>query len=63
MTGDHWGRLIWAGIAWDDSGVAGPDPYEAAIRDDWADLARRFAGVPSWFGRSTLQWWAFPQVE
>jgi hypothetical protein len=32
--------------AWADSGVAGPDPYEAAIRDDWADLVRRFAGAP-----------------
>jgi len=30
----------------DDSGVAGPDPDEAAIRDDWADLVRRFAGAP-----------------
>jgi hypothetical protein len=61
MAGDHRGRLVWADIAWDDSGVAGPDPYEAAIRDNRADLARRFAGVPSWFGRSTLQWWALPR--
>lgn len=60
MTGDHRGRLMWADIAWDDGGGAEPDPYEAAIRDDRADLARRFAGVPSWFGRSTLQWWALP---
>jgi hypothetical protein len=60
MTCDHRGRLIWADIAWDDGVVAEPDPYEAAIRGDWADLARRFAGVPSWFGRSTLQWRALP---
>ena len=51
MARDHRGRLVWADIAWDDSGVAGPDPYEVAIRDDWAGLARRFAGVPS-LGRS-----------
>jgi serine/threonine-protein kinase RsbW len=60
-AGDHRGRLIWADIAWDDGGGVAPDPYEAAIRDDRADLARRFAGVPSWFGRSTLQWWALPR--
>jgi len=60
MAGDHRGRLVQADTAWADSGVAGPDPYEAAIRDDLADLARRFAGVPSWFGRSTLQLWALP---
>ena len=47
MARDHRGRLVWADIAWDDSGVAGPDPYEVAIRDDWAGLARRYAGVPS----------------
>jgi hypothetical protein len=61
MTGDHRGRLIWADIAWDDGGGAEPDPYEAAIRGDWAGLARRFAGVRSWFGRSTLQWWELPR--
>jgi len=59
-AGDHRGRLIWSDIAWDDGGGE-PDPYEAAIHDDRADLARRFAGVPAWFGRSTLQWWALPR--
>lgn len=64
VTGDHRGRLVWADIAW-DPGTAVPttaarDPYEAAIRDGQAALARRFGGVPAWFGRATLQWWALP---
>lgn len=55
------GRLIWADVRWADTtaaAVVSPDPYEAAIRDGEAALARSFAGVPTWFGRSTLQWWA-----
>lgn len=62
VTGDQRGRLVWADIPW-----AGPqtpalahDPYEGAIRDGHAALATRFGGVPAWFGRSTLQWWALP---
>ncbi len=62
VSGDHRGRLVWAEIPWGDrdgtESAAPPDPYEAAIRDGQADLADRFAGVPIWFGRSTLQWWA-----
>jgi hypothetical protein len=62
FTGDQRGRLVWAQIAWDETGSAAPasaqDPYQAAIRDGEATLARRFAGVPAWFGRSTLAWWA-----
>jgi len=61
-TGDQRGRLAWAHIAWDDPAPAGhppsQDPYQAAVRDGEAVLARRFAGVPAWFGRSTLAWWA-----
>ncbi|HEY5988952.1 MAG TPA: hypothetical protein VIV12_21610, partial [Streptosporangiaceae bacterium] len=64
VVGDHRGRLIWADIAWNerDAPPAAPaeDPYEATIRDGQAALARRFAGIPAWFGRSTLQWWALP---
>jgi hypothetical protein len=62
FTGDQRGRLVWAHIAWDDPAPAShppsQDPYQAAVRDGEAALARRFAGVPAWFGRSTLAWWA-----
>jgi len=62
VTGDQRGRLVWAEIAWDDPNAAtrdsSRDPYEAVIRDGQTALGRRFAGVPTWFGRSTLAWWA-----
>lgn len=62
FTGDARGRLVWAQVRWEDPGTAprpsALDPYEAAIRDGEAALARRFAGMPAWFGRSTLAWWA-----
>jgi hypothetical protein len=59
VVGDHRGRLIWADIRWDTAATAtSADPYEAAVREGEAALARRFAGVPTWFGRSTLAWWA-----
>jgi hypothetical protein len=61
-TGGPEGRLVWAEIAWDAPDTAGQvsvqDPYEAVIRDGEAALARRFGHVPTWFGRSTLTWWA-----
>jgi hypothetical protein len=61
VTGGRDGRFVWAEVAWD-----GPPPAfaalqdwdEAAILEDEAALARRFAGVPAWFGRSTQEWWA-----
>ncbi|HEY5988812.1 MAG TPA: hypothetical protein VIV12_20895 [Streptosporangiaceae bacterium] len=62
VCGDERGRLMWADISWQGGRatppVASPDPYEAAIRDGEATLARSFAGIPAWFGRSTLKWWA-----
>jgi serine/threonine-protein kinase RsbW len=61
VCGDERGRLVWADISWQGGAttpVASPDPYEAAIRDGEATLARSFAGIPAWFGRSTLKWWA-----
>jgi len=67
VCGDHRGRLVWADVLWGDAGTAEPaspqDRYEAAIRDGQAGLASRFAGVPAWFGRSTLQWWALAGGE
>lgn len=58
--GDRRGRLVWADIRWDGAAPTTPaapgDPYETVIREGETALARRFAGVPAWFGRSTLQW-------
>jgi anti-sigma regulatory factor (Ser/Thr protein kinase) len=63
MCGDQRGRLVWADVPWaaDTAGMS-PGAYEAAIRDDEAALARRFGGVPTWFGRSTLAWWAMTRA-
>jgi serine/threonine-protein kinase RsbW len=62
FVGDRRGRLVWAEVPWGDVAAAesaSPQAgYEAAIRDGEAALARRFAGVPAWFGWSTLRWWA-----
>lgn len=67
VCGDHRGRLVWADVPWGDAGAGEPAPlqdrYEAAIRDGQSGLASRFAGVPAWFGRSTLQWWALAGGE
>jgi hypothetical protein len=67
QCGDERGRLVWADVPWGDAGAPGPaspgDGYEAVIREGQASLASRFAGVPSWFGWSTLQWWALAGGE
>jgi hypothetical protein len=63
VCGDARGRLTWADIRWDASvqaAMVAPDAYEDAIRAGQAALARRFAGVPAWFGRATMAWWALP---
>jgi len=64
VCGDHRGRLAWADVAWTADRAAPPlpvaDTYEAAIRDGQAALTERFSSVLTWFGRSTLQWWALP---
>jgi anti-sigma regulatory factor (Ser/Thr protein kinase) len=60
-TGDQHGRLVWAQVPWDHSPPApgtARDPYLELVRNGEAALACRFAGVPAWFGRSTLAWWA-----
>ncbi|HEV2371686.1 MAG TPA: ATP-binding protein [Streptosporangiaceae bacterium] len=64
-VGDHRGRLVWADVTWpgQDHRPTEPDPYQTAVRDAEAALARRFAGVPAWFGRSTLAWWAVAGPE
>jgi Histidine kinase-like ATPase domain len=62
VVGDQRGRLVWADIAWtgpaEAVAAASLDLFEAAIREGQAVLGHRFAGVPAWFGRSTLAWWA-----
>ncbi len=64
VSGDHRGRLVWAEVPWTGDSAAAlrpsPDAHEAAIHEDEAALAQRFAGVAIWFGRATLQWWALP---
>ena len=61
VLGDHRGRTVWAEVPWENTDTtqsASPvDPHDAAIRDGLAGLASRFADTPTWFGRSTLQWW------
>jgi hypothetical protein len=67
FTGDAHGRTVWAEIAWDGPAPAASqgseDQSDAAIRADQAALARSFAGVPSWFGRSTQAWWALARAD
>jgi serine/threonine-protein kinase RsbW len=64
VVGDDRGRLMWADVRWDTAAAVTPaDPYEAAVREGEAALARRFAGVPAWFGRSTLAWWALAGAQ
>jgi serine/threonine-protein kinase RsbW len=67
VRGDDRGRLVWADVPWSAAGTAEPavarDQHEVEIRDGEAVLARRFAGVPTWFGWSTLQWWALAGGE
>jgi hypothetical protein len=61
VAGDHRGRLVWADVTWDGPAAACAsveDHDQVAIRVGEAALARRFAGVMTWFGRSTLAWWA-----
>lgn len=62
IAGGERGRVVWADIPWAEGQSAAPatpiDPYEAAISDGLAALSSKFAGVPIWFGRATLQWWA-----
>jgi anti-sigma regulatory factor (Ser/Thr protein kinase) len=64
VCGDDRGRLVWAEVPWDHAAVAeDADQYEVAIRDGQDCLASHFAGIPTWFGRSTLLWWALAGGE
>jgi anti-sigma regulatory factor (Ser/Thr protein kinase) len=61
VSGDSRGRLVWGEVLWSGPpalSAATSEGHEAAIRDGLAGLAHRHHGVPAWFGRFTLQWWA-----
>jgi anti-sigma regulatory factor (Ser/Thr protein kinase) len=61
VSGDRQGRLVWADLPWaaDAPPARFSQGQEAAIRDGEMVLAARY-GVPAWYGRATLQWWALP---
>ena len=73
VAGGRQGRLVWAQVAWATPDPAEPgspaepwpsaDSCQAAIRAGEAALARRFAGPPAWFWRSTVTWWAAALVD
>jgi serine/threonine-protein kinase RsbW len=58
VRGDHRGRLVWADVPWGDAAAAEPaspqDPRQTASSDSQTGPFSCFAGVPAWFGRSTL---------
>ena len=72
--GDYRGRVVWAQfLASTDLGGAGTAAGTAAIATsaplaaeqstaaEAADLAERYKGWHTWFGRWTRQWWAIPK--
>ena len=67
VAGGRQGRLVWAQVAWATPHPAEPGPSadscQVATWEGEAAAARRFAGVPTWFGRSTLTWWAVARFE
>jgi hypothetical protein len=64
VCGDRRGHLVWADVPWGRAEPALPqDQYEAAIDNIQDDLVSRFTGVLTWFGRSTMQWWALIGTE
>jgi serine/threonine-protein kinase RsbW len=65
VCGDARSRLVWADVPWHGTEAVEPPRFspglEATIRDGAAALAGRHAGVVTWFGNATLQWWALPR--
>jgi serine/threonine-protein kinase RsbW len=59
MAGDARGRMVWAEISWSQGTqpVSPPSPG-VAMAGERADLDRHRADFVTWFGYSTLQWWA-----
>src|SRR6202034_4925472 len=68
--GDYRGRVVWSQfLASTDLAGAGtaavatsvPLTAEQSTAAEAADLAERYKGWHTWFGRWTRQWWAIPQ--
>jgi hypothetical protein len=68
--GDYRGRVVWAQfLASTDLAGAGtaavatsvPLTAERSTAAEAADLAERYKGWHTWFGRWTRQWWAIPK--
>ena len=68
--GDYRGRVVWAQfLASTDLAGAGtaavatsiPLTAEQSTAAEAADLAERYKGWHTWFGRWTRQWWAIPK--
>jgi serine/threonine-protein kinase RsbW len=68
--GDHRGRVVWAQfLASTEPHAAGSAPgatsvplsAEQSTAAEAADLAERYQGWHTWFGRWTRQWWAIPK--
>jgi hypothetical protein len=68
--GDYRGRVVWAQfLASTDLAGAGtaavatsvPLAAEQSTAAEAADLAERYKGWHTWFGRFTRQWWAIPK--
>ena len=68
--GDYRGRVVWAQfLASEDLAGAGtaavatsiPLTAEQSTAAEAADLAERYKGWHTWFGRWTRQWWAIPK--
>jgi serine/threonine-protein kinase RsbW len=68
--GDHRGRVVWAQfLASSELHSSGSAPgatsvplsAEQSTAAEAADLAERYQGWHTWFGRWTRQWWAIPK--
>jgi hypothetical protein len=63
--GDHRGRVVWAQFL-ETTGTApaatsAPLAAEQSTAAQAADLAERYQGWHTWFGKWTRQWWAIPK--
>ena len=68
--GDHSGRVVWAqflasaelhGSGSAPGATSMPLSPEQSTAAEAADLAERYQGWHTWFGRWTRQWWAIPK--
>jgi serine/threonine-protein kinase RsbW len=63
--GDHRGRVVWAQFLETTGSAPGatsmPLAAERSTAAQAADLAERYQGWHTWFGKWTRQWWAIPK--